>query len=283
MSPIIGCFRGEWLLARKSRSTWVLGVVLIVLILVLIYGAVALELSVLLKRGSIAATPANIATIKGALSPSQFLRSTLAAFTGVGYGNAIAIILGVLVFGGDYSSSTLKMVFTQGPSRWAILAGKALAIALILLVYAIAAIAAGAGASAVTGAAYGLPPDWPGIGDIIKAGLTAWLLMGLWAAGGAMLVTLFRQTALAVGVGIVYSIGIEGLLLNILRALEKVSSLSDVERVFPGANGAALADSFGPKAGTALVSPIQATVVVIAYLAVFLAITFIVTQRRDVT
>jgi ABC-2 type transport system permease protein len=283
MTSTIGCFRGEWLRARKSLSTWVLGGVLIVLILILIYGAVALELSLLLKTGSIAATPANIATIKGALSASQFLRSTLAAFTGVGYGNAIAIILGVLAFGGDYSASTLKLVFTQGPSRLATVGGKALTIALILLVYATAAIASGAGGSAVASAVYGLPAHWPGAGDIIKAGLTAWLLMGLWSAAGAMLVTLFRQTALAVGVGILYAIGIEGLLLNILRALEKVSSLSNVERAFPGANGAALADSFGPKAASALVNPLQATLVVIAYLAVFFAITCIVTQRRDVT
>ncbi|MGH7920372.1 MAG: ABC transporter permease subunit [Candidatus Dormibacteraceae bacterium] len=280
MSAIVGCFRGEWLRARKSPSTWVLGVVLVVLILVLIYGIEVLAISLASSGRSTGVSAANVATIKAALSPARFLRETLAAFSGVGYGNAIAIILGVLVFGGDYSASTQKMVFTQGPSRWATLGGKALTVALILLVYAIAAIAVGAGASAILGAAYGLHGDWPGIADIVKAGLTAWLLMGLWAAGGAMLVTLFRQTALAVGIGIVYSIGIEGLVLNVLKL---VSSLGNVERVFPGANGSALADSFGPKASSALVGPGQATLVVAAFLVAFLAIAFGVTQRRDVT
>lgn len=281
MTAIVGCFRGEWLRTRKSPSTWVLGVVLVVLILVLIYGIVALAISFLSHGGtSPTVSASNISTMKAAVSPARFLRSTLGAFSGIGYGNAVAIILGVLVFGGDYSASTLKMVFTQGPSRWATLAGKALTVALVLLLYAIAAIAAGAGASAVLGAAYGGPVDWPGIGDILKAGITAWLLMGLWAAGGAMLVTLFRQTALAVGVGIVYSIGIEGLVLNTLRL---VSTLSNVERAFPGANGTALVISFGPRAGNALVDPVQATLVVIAFLAAFLVVTFGVAQWRDVT
>lgn len=280
MSAIVGCFRGEWLRARKSLSTWVLGAVLVVLILVLIYGVVALTLSFLTSGRSTAVSASNIATIKAALSPSQFLRSTLGAFSGIGYGNAIAIILGVLVFGGDYSASTLKMVFTQGPSRWATLGGKALTVALILLLYAIAAVAAGASASAVLGAAYGLPADWPGIVDILKAGLAAWLLMGLWAAGGAMLVTLFRHTALAVGVGIVYSIGIEGLVLN---TLGRVTTLSNVQRAFPGANGTALVDSFGPRAADALVGPGQATLVVAAFLVAFIAITLVVAQWRDVT
>lgn len=152
--------------------------------------------------------------------------------------------------------------------------------ALILLLYAIAAIAVGAGASAVLGAAYGLSAGWPGVGDVVKAGLTAWLLMGLWAAAGAMLVTLFRQTAMAVGVGIVYSIGVEGLLLGTLRL---VSSLSNVERGFPGANGSALVDSFGPRAATAIVGPDQAALVVTAFLLLFVAVTLGVAQRRDVT
>lgn len=280
MSAIIGCFRGEWLRARQSPSTWVLGVVLVVLILVLIYGDVVLAISVLSSKASGRFSPSAIAAMKAALYPSRFLGSTLAAFSGIGYGNAVAIILGVLVFGGDYSASTQKMVFTQGPRRWATLVGKALAVALILLIYAIAAIAAGAAASAVLGAAYGGPARWPGIGDIIKAGLTAWLLMSLWAAGGAMLVTLFRQTAMAVGIGIVYSIGIEGLVLSVLR---RASSLGDLERGFPGANGTALVNSFGPKAASAIVGPGQATLVVIAFLIVFVAVALGVAQRRDVT
>jgi ABC-type transport system involved in multi-copper enzyme maturation permease subunit len=280
MSAIIGCFRGEWLRARKSPFTWVLGVMLVVLILVLAYGIVALATSFLSHGGrSPTVAASSIPTIKAALSPSRFLRSTLGAFSGIGYGNAIAIILGVLIFGGDYSSSTQKMVFTQGPSRWATLAGKALTVALILLLYAIAALAAGAGASAVMGAAYGLPADWPGIADVLKAGLTAWLLMGLWATGGAMLVTLFRQTALAVGIGIVYSLGVEGLVLNTLRL---TGTVSNAERGFPGANGTALVNSFGPGAGTALVDPIQATVVVTAFLATFFVVTLCVAQWRDV-
>jgi ABC-type transport system involved in multi-copper enzyme maturation permease subunit len=280
MGAIVGCFRGECLRARKSTSTWVLGVVLMVLILVLIYGDVVLAVSVLSSKASAAVSPSTIASMKDAVAPSRFLRSTLGAFAGVGYGNAIAIILGVLVFGGDYSASTQKMVFTQGPSRWETLIGKALTVALILLVYAIVAIAVGAGASAVLSAAYGLPATWPGIGDIVKAGLTAWLLMGLWAAGGAMLVTLFRHTAMAVGIGIVYSIGIEGLVLSTLRL---VSSLANVERGFPGANGSALVDSFGPKAANAIVGPGQAALVVTAFLIVFVAVTLGVAQRRDVT
>src|SRR5207245_2369132 len=71
-------------------------------------------------------------------------------------------------------------------------------------------------ASAVTGAIYGSAGGWPGPAEVAKAFLACWLIMGLWTALGALLAVLFKQAPLAIGLGIVYSIAIEGLIVNTL-------------------------------------------------------------------
>jgi hypothetical protein len=132
----------------------------------------------------------------------------------------------------------------------------------------------------VTGAIYGSPGGWPGVADIVKAFLACWLIMGLWAALGVFLAVLFKQAPLAIGLGIVYAIAIEGLIVNILSV---DSSLKNVQRGFPGANATALVNSFGSNAANALVGPTQAILVVAAFLIAFLLVSAVLLRARDVT
>jgi ABC-2 type transport system permease protein len=283
ITDLIASFRAEWLKLWKRPGTWVLGVVLAGLLLAVSYGFVLLAVLLVTHSSSpnAARLGANIQSLEQQLYPAGFLSTALSAFAGgFGYGNAIALILGALAYGSEFGSSTLKTVFTQRPGRLTTYGGKLLALALVLAIYAAAVLAAAAAISALLGVAYGHLTPWPSALDLVRGFLSAWLLMGLWSALGILLAVVFRQSALAIGLGIVYAIAIEGLVLNTLSV---VASLDNLQRVFPGENGQALVQSFGPNAGHALVGPVQAVLVVAGYLVLFLLISGFLLRRRDVT
>jgi ABC-2 type transport system permease protein len=109
--------------------------------------------------------------------------------------------------------------------------------------------------------------------------------MGLWAALGMLFAVLFRQSGLAMGLGLVYVIAVEGIILGTLR---HYSWMHDLERAFPGANAGALVEAFGSAvpggiAGAPLVGATQAVLVLIGYLAIFCLLAALLLQRRDVT
>jgi len=281
MSDLLDSFRSEWFKVTRRPATWALGLTLAVILLALGYALLVLLVVVLSNEpASRPGVQTGLHTLKMDLAPIQFLQRTLAAFSGIGFGSAIAVILGVLAIGSEYGWSTLKTVFTQRPGRLTVFAGKLVALALVLAILAVVLLASAAGASAVTGAIYGSPGGWPGVVDIVKAFLASWLIMGLWAALGVFLAVLFKQAPLAIGIGIVYSIAIEGLIVNILSV---DSSLKNVQRGFPGANATALVNSFGSNAANALVGPMQAILVVAAFLAAFVVVSAVLLRARDVT
>jgi len=280
MSDLLASFRGEWLKMTRRPATWAMGLTLAVVLLALGYALLVLLVVVLGNQpADRPGVQTGIHTLKLDLAPAHFPQSTLMTFSGIGFGSAIAVILGVLAMGSEYGWGTLKTVFTQRPGRVTAFGGKLLALALILAFFAVVMLACAAGASAVTGAIYGSPGGWPGPADIAKAFLACWLIMGLWAALGVLLAVLFRQAPLAIGLGIVYAIAVEGLIVNTLSA---ASSLDDVRRAFPGANVTALVNSFGSTAGAALVGPTQAVLVVAAFLALFVVVSAVVLRVRDV-
>jgi ABC-type transport system involved in multi-copper enzyme maturation permease subunit len=281
MNGLLASFRAEWLKTSRRPATWLLALVLAVVLLALGYAFLVLLIGVL---GNEPSTQPGVATglrtLKLDLAPAHFPQTALGAFSGIGYGSAIAVILGVLAAGSEYGWSTLKTVLTQGPGRLTAFAGKLLTLAVILAIYAAIILACAAAASAVTGAIYGSPGGWPGACDIVKAFLACWLIMGLWTGLGVLLAVLFRQAPLAIGLGIVYSIAIEGLIVN---TLSLDSSLQDIQRGFPGANASALVNSFGSNAARALVGPTQAVLVVAAFTVVFVLVAAVLLRVRDVT
>lgn len=281
MNDLLASFRAEWLKTSRRPAVWLLGLVLALLIVTLGYAFLVLLVAVLSHQPSNRPGVATgLHTLKLDLAPAHFLQTTLGAFSGIGYGSAIAVILGVLAAGSEYGWSTLKTVLTQRPGRLTAFAGKLLTLAVILAIYAAVILASAAAASAVTGAVYGSLGNWPGPFDVVKAFLACWLVMGLWAGLGVLLAVLFRQAPLAIGLGVVYSIAIEGLIVN---TLSLDSSLKNVLRGFPGANASALVNSFGSNAAGALVGPAQAVLVVAAFTVVFVLAAAVLLRVRDVT
>jgi ABC-type transport system involved in multi-copper enzyme maturation permease subunit len=280
MSDLLASFRGEWFKVTRRPATWALVLTLALLLLALGYALLVVLVAVLDNEpAGRPGVQAGLHTLKMSLAPLHFLQSTLAGFSGIGFGSAIAVILGVLAVGSEYGWSTLKTVFTQRPGRLTVFGGKLLTLAAILAILSVVLLASAAGASAVTGAIYGSPGGWPGVVDVAKAFLACWLIMGLWAAFGVFLSVLFKQAPLAIGLGIVYTIAIEGLVINILSV---DSSLKNIQRGFPGANATALVNSFGSNSASALVGPTQAILVVAAFLVVFVLVSAVLLRVRDV-
>jgi ABC-2 type transport system permease protein len=113
------------------------------------------------------------------------------------------------------------------------------------------------------------------------------VILAVWAALGVFLATLFRSTALAIGLGLFYALALEGLVFALPLPNE---SFQDARRFFLGQNSGFLADSFaggslkqpfvppGPDVGAA-----QAALVLCLYLAAFLLIAALAFRQRDVT
>jgi ABC-type transport system involved in multi-copper enzyme maturation permease subunit len=279
---MMGALRGEWLKLRKRPAVWLLGGVLLTLVVLLTYGL--LFLVVVTRPGSVQVGGGGVDTLKQAIYPANFVVAVLSGGGG-GFGGAVALILGALTFGSEYGWATLKTIFTQRPARLEVFAAKLLALAAVLAVYDLAIFTAGALVSALVGAYFGHFTPWPSLLSVLEGVLAGWLILAFWASLGTALAVLFRQAGLAIGLGLVYSLAVEGILFGLLGQFDW---MKNVEKAFPGANGTALIQTLStrprsPQNPEPTVGALQAIVVLLAYLVIFAAVSGLVLRRRDVT
>ncbi len=131
------------------------------------------------------------------------------------------------------------------------------------------------------------PVDWPGAGHL-AAGLAAgWFVLVVWAAIGVLLATLTRGTAMAIGVGVVYALVIEGILSTIAN---EVSWLTGTVEFFLRANAYSLAAAVGvPTAALgdngpgSFSGPFVGAGQAIAVLATYATVATWTLQRRDIS
>jgi ABC-type transport system involved in multi-copper enzyme maturation permease subunit len=271
-------FRAELLKLRKRPAIWVLGLLLLAFVLLVRY--VIGYLSYLQAQAGAIMAQGSIEQMLSTKLPSAIVRIVINEFPLEA--GAIALILGALVGGSEYGWGTLKMVLTQRPSRLAVYGGRVLALAVVLAVLVLSVFATAAGASfliaSIEGAAMAWPPAW----EIVRSIGAAWLIVTMWASFGLLLATFFRGTALAIGLGLMWMLLIEGLLIDYGASL--VGVIETIVKVMPGANTASLALAFIP--GGVMpgqVSGIQATYVLIMYVMVFLSLAAVLVRTRDVT
>ena len=136
----------------------------------------------------------------------------------------------------------------------------------------------------------GADVSWPSLWLLLRGLAAGWLILAVWAAFGVLLAVLFRGTALAVGVGILYAFVIEGL----LSALATQTSLLDpLVELFVRAGGYSLVVGLGASADDAgdrgpgsfsgpFVDGEQALLVLLSYLAVFVLVAGWRLRGRDV-
>lgn len=198
---------------------------------------------------------------------------------------ALAVILGVLVVGTEYSAETWKTVLSQGPSRATVYTGKLAAIAVATLGLTLVLITVSAGASALVASVEGQPLGWPPLVDVLGGIGAGWLVTTMWASFGALLAVVFRGIALPVGLGLVWLLAVQNLLAAIAAPL--VDWIADLQLGLPGPNAGSLVAAFGAGTDTpgvdALVGGGQAALVVAAYLVVFAVSGGWLLSRGDLT
>jgi ABC-2 type transport system permease protein len=196
---MIGHVRAELTLVGRRSSTW---------ILLVIWTALALAFAYVVPYATYLNDPAREPLTD--LLPQRLVANLMVGFPF--FGGVLALMLGVLAFGSEYGWGTLKMLFTQRPGRLRVVGAKLVALALVLVPFVAAVFALGALVSSAIALREDADVAWPSL-RLLLGGLAAgWLILAVWAAFGAMLAVLSRGTALAVGIGILYALVIEGLL-----------------------------------------------------------------------
>lgn len=273
LALVLGSYRAEWLKLSRRPAIWVLVIIFWLGILIVGYLFWFILLQLLQRANPTAPAPdlGNSTLVPGALLMNVL--PTIRTF-----GAPIGIILGTLLIGGEYSWGTLKTILTQGPGRLALISGKLLALVPLSLLLTIGALLLSYLISLITAlviGASGAPPSAP---ELLKGVGAGWLIIGMWATCGAALATLFRSSALAIGLGLVYALVVETAISGVSSF---VTQLDTLYRALPGTNAGALVDALnGNSAPTD--TPGRATLILVAYLVVFVAITTLAIRQRDV-
>ena len=275
-------FRAEFLLLARRAATWVL---LAIAILMGIFFSYVLPYTV--YRGGATAS-SNFATGLSPLLPDRLVSTLLGGFPF--YFGMLTLILGAVSFGSEYGWGTLKTTLMQRPGRGRLLLAKLAALAVMLAVFVAAIFVAGALSSTVIGIREGAVLHAPPLADLARGLAAGWLILAVWTLFGALLAILSRGTALAIGVGILYGLVIEGVVAGFG---ESIRLLRDVSQAFlrtnaysliaPLQTGSGSAAAGGPGAFSGpFVDATRALVIVLAYLLVFGGLAALL-LRRDVS
>ena len=269
----------ELLMLRKRAATWVL---LAIWTALAAFFAYVLPYVIERNRAGGPAQPVD------ELLPQRLVGTLSGGFPF--FGGAIALIFAVLVIGGEYGAGTWKTLFTQRPGRLRVFAVKLIALGAALLPFVLAVFLVGAVASFLVARSEGVAVTWPSAWLVLRGILAGWLILVVWAALGVMLAVLTRGVALAMGVGILYALVVEGLLIALTG---QVSALRSAVELFLRANAYSLTAGVGASVQTAAengpgsfsgpyVDGMQATLVLATYTAGFLLVSAYLLRRRDI-
>jgi ABC-type transport system involved in multi-copper enzyme maturation permease subunit len=204
-------------------------------------------------------------------------------------GGVFALIVGVLLQGSEYGWGTIKTLYTQRYGRLTMLFGKLAAMLAVVLVIVIGLFAVDAASSWVVVQLDGKTSSFPSAEVILKAIGAAFLIFSFWAVFGFALATVFRQSALAIGLGLAYALVIELLIFGLLAGLG-ASIIRPIQQWFPIANSGYLSASFGQVRFRGIqgqaapyADAVHATVMLLLYIVAFTALSAWLTRTRDVT
>ncbi len=284
---MIGSLVAELRKTAKRPAVWIcLGVVVALLVGIgyavvwFVYGHPPRNFEQSLPRGT------TVASLKATLYPRHFHQQVLSFSSSLG--SAIALVLGVLSVGSEYGWNTLKTLFTQRPGRLTVLTAKFACLVLVMLVFAVAMTAAAALASLAAAGLDGGDLTFPAARTVLEAVLATWLMFTVWAFFGAFFAFAFRQSALAIGLGLVYVLIVEGLIFQLV-GLAGGETFRKIQAWFPAANTSGLAQAFGRAGRTAdaaqspLMDGTHAVIALLIYAAAFAIASAIFLRSRDVT
>lgn len=272
---------GELLVLGKRPATWTLAAVFALTSVFFLYAQ-----PYLLPGNSPGGGTSDLHLAE--MLPAGLIGNVLAVFPW--YGGILVLFLGAIAAGGEYGGGTLKTILTQRPARWKVFLGRLVALGVVLLLITAAVFSVGAVFSLLIAWREGAPVDWPGAWDLALAVGAGWCVLAVWAALGAFLAVLVRGAALAIGVGVVYALVSEGLIVayaggsGALAAASKVVLRSNAYSfVAPfGGSMTVVEDGPGAVSASALVAPGLAALVLAAYGLVFVLVAALLFLRRDV-
>jgi len=269
----------ELLKLRRSRGTWVIVAVLALVEFLLGYGLPYLIAQVEPPEGEPDFGDALLLTIR-----LEYFVSNALGMLGF-IGAALALVLGAMHSAREYGLRTITAMLTQGPTRLGIVAAKAASLAIVVVAMVVVTFVVAALSALLFGAMSDAPVAFPAATEVASGAAAGALILGAWAALGLGLGFLLRSTGLAIGLGLVYALVVESLIQGFAPFNDVVEAVS---RGLLGANGSALAASFGPEAvaeefGVLSIEPAVAAVVLAAYTIVSVAVAAAVFARRDVT
>ena len=228
-----------------------------------------------------------LADFKVALYPINFVRQALQQWNVLG--GVFALILGVLLQGSEYGWGTIKTLYTQREGRLTMLAGKVGALLVVVAVLVIGLFAVSAVSSVGAALLDGKSLEFPAADEIVKGLAAMFLIFGFWSIFGLTLATLFKQSAMAIGLGLAYALVVEGLIFGFGGGLLG-DWVKKIQEWFPIANTGYLADAFGairirglPAQPGPYADALHAVLVLFGYLIGFVAISAVLLRRRDVT
>lgn len=293
-------FSAEILKLCKRKSTWFLGAMLFITVLLFSY-VLVYALSTALPAEGGASSGALQEGVKGSatqvkaqsedqraqeallanLLPENLVSSLLPISSSIG--GTVSLILGVLIIGSEYKWGTLKTVLAQRSSRATVLLGKLLAAGTALVLFVLLAFGAGFIGSFTISRLEHLTIHWPSIGNL-AAGIGAlWLVFMTWTTFGMLLAVLFRGSSLAIGVGLIYSLVLESMLAG---PTAKFEVWEIVRTLLPGQSSSALAFSFSTTpeipGNSTFLSPGLTALVLGTYVIGFFLLTVCILRNRDV-
>jgi ABC-2 type transport system permease protein len=277
----VGSLLGQLLLLRKRKALWILLGFWLGMTVLFSY---VLPYYAYLSGTGFERRVGQILLVQ--LLPQNLVATVMGSFPF--FGGVIALILGVLSTGSEYSWGTLTYAFTQRASRLKVFFSKMLAVAIalvpfILLVYLLAFIA-----SLAIALREGQAVDLPSLWSVVKALGASWFLMAVWASLGVLVSVLSRGTALAIGLGIIYGLVIE----NVITVFGlQVDFLNSLSKGLLRTNGYSLINALGAtpigEAGPgsffgSYVSGTQSFLVLAGYTALFILVSAAIIRRRDI-
>jgi hypothetical protein len=135
------------------------------------------------------------------------------------WGAGIALALGASVVGSQYGKRTVTLIYAAGPPRVAVLGGQLLALVGVLVVAATGAL----GVNALGVTAVSLVQGWPVTAPPLGATAISWAAGVLTAVAyglvGAALAVATRSEMRALGLGLVWLLGVETVLIKVCESL----------------------------------------------------------------
>jgi ABC-type transport system involved in multi-copper enzyme maturation permease subunit len=273
---MLASFSAEMLKLYKRPTTWVLLLVAVALSQVFNY--------LVPYAGYLTAENESAAEqILASAMPENLISNSIRGFPL--FAGALALTLGAVSVGSEYGWGTFKTMLIQRPRRLSIYTAELLALAVSVLAIVLSIFAFGALTSSATALSQSESIAWPSLAELARGVASGWLILMMWCLLGVMLAFVFRGMALPIGLGVVWILGVENLIVNVAAAL--LDFAKTLQKALPGVNAGSLVSALGGGSDTPGVNTVvdgtQATLVLAAYAIVFALIAGFALQRRDVT